>query len=80
MVDDNALALALDVETLLGVMEQLAVTDPRRHEILRALEREPRHLRSAGDTLPARAALAEAMTRTGVPHGAQDLGCRARSH
>ena len=28
-----------DVEVLLGVMEQLAPTDPRRHEILRALER-----------------------------------------
>jgi alpha-mannosidase len=38
-VDEDAMALALDVEILLGVMQQLAVTDPRRHEILRALER-----------------------------------------
>jgi alpha-mannosidase len=39
VVDEDAQALALDVEVLLGVMEQLAATDPRRHEILRALER-----------------------------------------
>ncbi len=39
MIDEDALALATDVEVLLGVMEQLAPTEPRRHEILRALER-----------------------------------------
>ena len=39
VVDEDALALALDVEVLVGVMGQLARTDPRRHEILRALER-----------------------------------------
>jgi alpha-mannosidase len=39
VIDEDALALATDVEVLLGVMEQLAATDPRRHEILRALER-----------------------------------------
>jgi alpha-mannosidase len=39
VVDEDALGLALDVEVLLGVMEQLPATDARRHEILRALER-----------------------------------------
>ncbi len=39
VVDEDALALALDFEVLVGVMRQLPVTDPRRHEILRALER-----------------------------------------
>lgn len=39
VVDEEALALTTDVEVLLGVMEQLVATDPRRHEILRALER-----------------------------------------
>ena len=39
VVDEDALALVLDVEVLLGVMGQLPVADPRRHEILRALER-----------------------------------------
>jgi alpha-mannosidase len=39
LVNEDALALALDVEILVGVMDQLGATDPRRHEILRALER-----------------------------------------
>ena len=39
VVDEDALGLAFDVEVLLGVMEQLPARDPRRHEILRALER-----------------------------------------
>jgi alpha-mannosidase len=39
LVDEAALGFALDVETLLGVMQELAPTDARRHEILRALER-----------------------------------------
>ena len=33
------MALALDVEVLLGLMGGLPVRDPRRHEVLRALER-----------------------------------------
>lgn len=39
VVDEDALGLALDVEVLLGVLEELGRTDARRHEILRALER-----------------------------------------
>jgi alpha-mannosidase len=39
VVDEVALGLAFDVEVLLGVMEQLDARDPRRHEVLRALER-----------------------------------------
>lgn len=37
-VDEDSAGLAADVEVLLGVMEQLAPSDVRRHEILRALE------------------------------------------
>ena len=61
-VDEEALALALDVEVLLGVMEQLAITDPRRHEILRALERCLDRYDSDEDTLGARGMLREVMT------------------
>ena len=39
VIDEDALGLATDVEVLFGVMEELAATDPRRHEILRGLER-----------------------------------------
>ena len=39
VVDEVALALALDVEVLLGLMGGLPIRDPRRHEVLRALER-----------------------------------------
>ena len=39
LVDEAALGLAFDFEVLLGVMEELAPTDPRGHEILRVLER-----------------------------------------
>ena len=39
VVDEVSLGLAFDVEVLLGVMQQLDSRDPRRHEILRALER-----------------------------------------
>jgi alpha-mannosidase len=39
LVDEDAFGLALDVEVLLGVLQQLPRTDARRHEILRALER-----------------------------------------
>jgi alpha-mannosidase len=39
VVDEEALALAFDVEVLLGVMAELPIRDTRRHEILRALQR-----------------------------------------
>jgi alpha-mannosidase len=61
-VDEDAMALALDVEILLGVMEQLAVTDPRRHEILRALERCLDSFDAEGDTLAARATLEKVLS------------------
>ncbi|HTT88735.1 MAG TPA: glycoside hydrolase family 38 C-terminal domain-containing protein, partial [Acidimicrobiales bacterium] len=61
VVDEDALGLTLDVEVLLGVMEQLAPTDPRRHEILRALERCVDTFDEDGDTQLAREVLKEVM-------------------
>ena len=39
VLDEDVWHLALDMEVLDELMRELAVTDPRRHEILRALER-----------------------------------------
>jgi alpha-mannosidase len=61
VVDEDALVLALDVEVLLGVMGQLALTDPRRHEILRALERGLDSYDLAEDPGAAREALRDVM-------------------
>jgi alpha-mannosidase len=61
VVDEEARALALDVEVLLGVMGQLALTDPRRHEILRALERCVDSYDLAADPGAAREALRDVM-------------------
>ena len=61
VIDEDALALATDVEVLLGVMEQLAITDPRRHEILRALERCIDAYDFDGEPQPAREVLKEVM-------------------
>ena len=55
VVDEDALALSLDFEVLVGVMRELALTDPRRHEILRALERSLDVYDLAADTVAARA-------------------------
>jgi alpha-mannosidase len=62
VVDEEALGLALDVEVLLGVAGHLARTDPRRHEILRALERCVDLYDSAAGPGAARQALAEVMS------------------
>ena len=61
VIDEDALGLATDVDVLLGVMEELAPTDPRRHEILRALERCLDAYDFDGDTQPARDVLKEAL-------------------
>jgi alpha-mannosidase len=61
VVDEDALALALDFEVLLGVMGQLPVNDPRRHEILRALERCVGSYDLAADPVAARRALGDVM-------------------
>jgi alpha-mannosidase len=39
VLDEDVWHLALDTEVAAGLMRELAVTDPRRHELLRALER-----------------------------------------
>ncbi|MCW2968129.1 MAG: Alpha-mannosidase, partial [Solirubrobacteraceae bacterium] len=39
VLDERVMAFALDVEVLQGVMTSLPLSEPRRHEILRALER-----------------------------------------
>jgi alpha-mannosidase len=62
LIDEDALALALDFEVLLEVMSQLAVTDTRRHEILRALERCLDSFDMAGGPALAHHALAEVMS------------------
>ncbi len=62
VVDEDALALVLDVEVLLGVLGQLAVADPRRHEILRALERAVDAHDMDGDPVVARRALSGVMS------------------
>lgn len=62
VVDEDALALVLDVEVLLGVLGQLAVADPRRHGILRALERAVDAHDMDGDPVVARRALSGVMS------------------
>ena len=62
VIDEDALALTLDFEVLAEVMGQLAVTDPRRHEILRALERALDAYDLAADPVVARQALSEVMS------------------
>ncbi len=62
VIDEDALGLVTDVEVLLGVMEQLVPTDPRRHEILRALERCMDVYDIDGEVQPARGMLKEALT------------------
>ena len=62
VVDEAALALALDVEVLLGLMGGLPVRDPRRHEVLRALERCLDAYDLDGDPAAAREALKDVMS------------------
>ena len=52
--DEEAEGLAFDFEVLLGVLEQLEAHSPRRHEILRALERCLDAYDMDGDTSAAR--------------------------
>ena len=63
VVDEAALALALDVEVLLGLMGGLPIRDPRRHEVLRALERCLDHYDQDGGSVD----------RSGCPQG-RDVG------
>jgi alpha-mannosidase len=62
VVDETALGLALDVEVLLGLMEGLPVRDPRRHEVLRALERCLDSYDLDSDPAAAREALKDVMS------------------
>jgi alpha-mannosidase len=62
VVDEAASGLVMDCEVLLGVMEQLATTDNRRHEILRALERCLDGYDLDGDASRAREALKGVMS------------------
>ena len=62
VVDETALALALDVEVLLGLMGGLPVRDPRRHEVLRALERCLDSYDLDADPAAAREALKDVMS------------------
>ncbi|HXW79971.1 MAG TPA: glycoside hydrolase family 38 C-terminal domain-containing protein, partial [Acidimicrobiales bacterium] len=78
-VDEDAMALALDVEILLGVMEQLGVRDPRRHEILRALERCLDCFDAEGDTLAARATLADVLSAP-ASRTAHDISAVGHAH
>ncbi len=61
VIDEDASGLATDVDVLLGVMEELASTDPRRYEIPRALERCLDTYDFDGDAQPAREVLKEAL-------------------
>ncbi len=66
VLDEEVWHLGLDLEVLNELMRELAVTDPRRHEILRALERamdalDPQDI--SGTATAARAHLAEALAR-----------------
>jgi len=62
VLDKAAFGLALDVETLLGVMGQLPKRDPRRHEILRSLERCLDAYDLDADPVSARQALSQVMS------------------
>jgi alpha-mannosidase len=58
--------LLLDIEVLAGLMGELPTTEPRRHEILRALERMLDRLDAhdvPGSAAPARTALADVLAR-----------------
>lgn len=69
-VDEEVVELALDIEVTDGLMRALALGDPRRHELLRTLERaldrlDPRDV--ARGAAEARAMLAPALRRPAVP-------------
>jgi alpha-mannosidase len=64
VLDEEAWHLALDIEVLAGLMAELSTSDPRRHEILRALERAADALDAqdiAGTAAAARTQLAPAL-------------------
>jgi alpha-mannosidase len=66
VLDEDAFGLALDVEVLGELMAELSTADPRRHEILRALERALDALNPhdvAGTAPAARALLVNALSR-----------------
>jgi alpha-mannosidase len=62
VVDEEALAFALDVDVLLGLMGGLPVRDPRRHEVLRSLERCLDAYDLDADPVAAREALKDVMS------------------
>ena len=41
VVDETAQGLVFDVEVLLGVCQELPLSDPRRHQILRTTKSSP---------------------------------------
>ncbi|MEN3304166.1 MAG: alpha-mannosidase [Micromonosporaceae bacterium] len=66
VLDEEVWGLAFDMDVLAELMRELAVTDPRRHEILRALERSLDALDLsdiAGSAAGARTHLAVALSR-----------------
>ena len=66
VLDEQVWQLELDIDVLSGLMRELVTDDPRRHEILRALERmlDSLDLHDLAATAPAgRAALAEVLAR-----------------
>ena len=76
VIDEDALGLATDVDVLLGVMEELAPTDPRRHEILRALERCLDTYDFDGDAAAGPGGAEGGDGGTGGPHRSPHLGRR----
>ncbi len=69
LLDVEVWELAQDIWTLRGLMEQLSVESPRRHEILRAFERMLDCMNPAdisGSAAAGRAALAEVLSRPAV--------------
>jgi alpha-mannosidase len=66
VLDEQVFHLDLDIEVLSGLMHELSTEDPRRHEILRALERmlDVLDLHDVpGTAVDARAELADVLTR-----------------
>jgi alpha-mannosidase len=66
VLDEDVWHLRLDTEVLTELMRELSTADPRRHEILRALERMLDELDAhdvAGTAARARAALADVLSR-----------------
>ncbi|MHA6759138.1 alpha-mannosidase [Streptacidiphilus sp. PAMC 29251] len=66
VLDEEVWQLELDIDVLSGLMQELSTDDPRRHEILRALERmlDALDLHDLAGTAPAaRAELAETLAR-----------------